>query len=830
MALVPDQKFSTFNDGGDQVVGDIIVGLRGGINTKFTYTGQLPPGFIVPPNQGGTGINNGSSTINLGTPVLGYVLTSDGSGNATWQAVSASGAVVTIDGDAGSANTLAGVVTISGGTTGLTTSGVSHTLSLTGTLKLANGGTNANLTASNGGIFYSTASAAAILAGTATANQVLMSGSSTTPAWSTATYPATTTVNQLLYSSSANVIAGLATGNSSVLVTSAGGVPSLSTTLPAGLTIPGYQTTITPAALTKTNDTNVTLTLGGTPATALLQATSLTLGWTGQLAITRGGTNVSSVTIAPTATAFAGWDANSNLSANNFLEGYATTVNSGITTTLTVSSAGQQFFTGATFQTVQMPVTSTLVLGQVYRLVNNSNNTLFVTSSGANSIINMQPLTEAYLTCILTSGTTAASWDVQNTYDATGVQSLTGTAHQIIFSSSTGNITASLPQSIDTTSSPTFASLTLTSPLTLANGGSSANLTASNGGIVYSTASAMAILGGTATANQLLLSGSSTTPAWSTSTYPATNAANTLLYASSANTMAALATANNSILATNGSGVPALTTSLPTAVQVGVNSLNSGTAASASTYWSGAGTWTTPAGTPLTGNVQTLSGSGTYTPTSGTQFIIVEMCAGGGGSGGVSAAAGVIATSASGAPGGYLKFMMSAAQIGVSLSYSVGAAGAAGTNTPGAGGNGGTTTFGDWTAAAGAGSALANSTSSAVTAPLNGTNTVGTGTVIQNFRSSGNNAGGYSVGTTFYGFGGSRALGQMGGAASTTPSFVVALNTGTGAGGFSGASYFGGGFGCGGPGTCQYVQATGSTTTNTGFIGVVGTIIVTEYI
>jgi hypothetical protein len=40
---------------------------------------------------------------------------------------------------------------------------------------------------------------------------------------------------------------------------------------------------ITPAALTKTDDTNVTLTLGGTPNTALLEATSLTLGWTGTL-------------------------------------------------------------------------------------------------------------------------------------------------------------------------------------------------------------------------------------------------------------------------------------------------------------------------------------------------------------------------------------------------------------------------------------------------------------------------------------------------------------------------------------------------------------------
>lgn len=102
-------------------------------------------------------------------------------------------------------------------------------------IALSKGGTNANLTASNGGIFYSTATAGAILAGTATANQMLQSGASTTPAWSTATYPATTTINQLLYSSSANTVVGLATANSSILVTSAGGVPSLSTTVPNGV-------------------------------------------------------------------------------------------------------------------------------------------------------------------------------------------------------------------------------------------------------------------------------------------------------------------------------------------------------------------------------------------------------------------------------------------------------------------------------------------------------------------------------------------------------------------------------------------------------------------
>jgi hypothetical protein len=55
----------------------------------------------------------------------------------------------------------------------------------------------------------------------------------------------------------------------------------------AGATAPEW---VSGAALTKVDDTNVTLTLGGTPTTSLLAATSLTLGWTGQLSAARGGT------------------------------------------------------------------------------------------------------------------------------------------------------------------------------------------------------------------------------------------------------------------------------------------------------------------------------------------------------------------------------------------------------------------------------------------------------------------------------------------------------------------------------------------------------------
>lgn len=55
------------------------------------------------------------------------------------------------------------------------------------------------------------------------------------------------------------------------------GTPTIFPTIP----------TVTPSALTKTDDTNVTLTLGGSPTTSLLAATSLTLGWSGTLADAR---------------------------------------------------------------------------------------------------------------------------------------------------------------------------------------------------------------------------------------------------------------------------------------------------------------------------------------------------------------------------------------------------------------------------------------------------------------------------------------------------------------------------------------------------------------
>lgn len=96
--------------------------------------------------------------------------------------------------------------------------------------------------------------------------------------------------------------------------------------------------------------------------------------------------------------------------------GYTTTATAAGTTTLTVGSNQQQFFTGVTTQTVVMPVTSTLVLGQRWLIVNNSTGAVTVNSSGGNAIVVLPGGTSTWVTCILLSGTTAASWSLTGEY------------------------------------------------------------------------------------------------------------------------------------------------------------------------------------------------------------------------------------------------------------------------------------------------------------------------------------------------------------------------------------------------------------------------------
>ncbi len=140
---------------------------------------------------------------------------------------------------------------------------------LSGILPLANGGSGANLTAGNGSIPYSTASVEAFLAH-GTSGQLLQTLGLAAPAWTTETFPTSTTINQILYSSAANVVSGLATANEGALVTSSTGVPSITSGSTANRLLRTNGTTVSFAQANLTSDVTGTLpaTNGGTGLTS----------------------------------------------------------------------------------------------------------------------------------------------------------------------------------------------------------------------------------------------------------------------------------------------------------------------------------------------------------------------------------------------------------------------------------------------------------------------------------------------------------------------------------------------------------------------------------
>lgn len=138
--------------------------------------------------------------------------------------------------------------------------------------------------------------------------------------------------------------------------------------------------------------------------------------------------------------------------------GYTTTATAAGTTTLTVASTMQQFFTGTTTQTVVLPVASTMTLGMRYEISNASTGIVTVNSSGANQVIQIPAASSAIITCILTSGTTAASWDAE----LSGFNAATGTGNVVLATSpslTAPSLGAATASTINGTTIPSSATL-----------------------------------------------------------------------------------------------------------------------------------------------------------------------------------------------------------------------------------------------------------------------------------------------------------------------------------------------------------------------------------
>jgi hypothetical protein len=171
----------------------------------------------------------------------------------------------------------------------------------------------------------------------------------------------------------------------------------------------------------------------------------------------------------------------------------------------------------------------------------------------------------------------------------------------------------------------------------LQSGGNAANP-------AYSTATFPATATGTGT----ILRADGTNWSATTATYPNSTTSQQLLFSSANNVIGELTTANSKLPATNASGTLAMRA--------------------------------------FSINVQTFTGNGTYTPTTGMLYCIIECLGGGAGGGGVSGGATTITTAGGGGAGSYSRKFASAATIGANQTVTVGAAANGGT----AGANNGT--------------------------------------------------------------------------------------------------------------------------------------------
>ncbi len=136
-------------------------------------------------------------------------------------------------------------------------------------------------------------------------------------------------------------------------------------------------------------------------------------GTTGQL-LQSAGSGVPSWTTptsTPTSNSVIKFDANSNLSANNLLEGFTTTVTSSSPVTLSVTSTGIQQFTGSTAQSLTLPDATTLVKGTQYLLQNVSTATITIYYFGGTALTTLTQGNDTLLT-LSTNVTTAGTWHI----------------------------------------------------------------------------------------------------------------------------------------------------------------------------------------------------------------------------------------------------------------------------------------------------------------------------------------------------------------------------------------------------------------------------------
>jgi hypothetical protein len=276
----------------------------------------------------------------------------------------------------------------------------------------------------------------------------------------------------------------------------------------------------------------------------------------------------------------------------------------------------------------------------------------------------------------------------------------------------------------------------------------------------------------TANTGAVLQNNSGADPSYSTATYPSTTTSQQILYSTANNVIGQLTTANSKFPATNATGTLAMRA--------------------------------------LSVVIQVFNASGTYTPTTGMLYAVIEAVGGGGAGGGAAiTTAAQFSAGTGGASGEYAKGVFSASTVGASQVITIGAGGVGAAGTTG--GTGGNTSVGALISANGGsgGPTIAASTGG------NGYGGAGgTGGSGGSYRVNGSFGGvaNFVVGSfAFSGLGSSGPFGS-GGTGVTGANSVGGAGTGNGAGG-GGA-----------------LNLTSQAAAIVGGAGSLGKVVVTEYV
>ncbi len=588
------------------------------------------------------------------------------------------------------------------------------------------------------------------------------SGAATGLAWSTATYPSTTTINQILFSSSANVVAGISSLAGGVLVTDASSVPQMLTNPSvAGKMLQSANAAI-PAWSTATY-----------PATA---------GTAGAVIISDGTNKVTSTSIWPNTVGTAGKIIRSDGTINTYTT--STFADTYAASTLLYAN-GANTIVGLATANNGLLVTSATGVPSILAGPGTSGNILQSNSGGAPSFS-----TPTYPSASGSLGKFLISDGTNNVYSTSTIPTSAGaTAGKLLLSDGTNYIlsTPTFPNASATTRKIIVSDGTnwVASTETYAVPGTAGNVMKSDGTNWISSADTP----GTLATNHIFVGNGS-------------NVATDVAMSGDATIVAsgALTIANNAVTNAKAAQMATLTIKgnntggTANSIDLTVAQVNAMLGVVASSF------------NAISIQRITAAGAGTYTPTAGMKYVIVCAQAAGGGGGGVPTSSAVQFCIAQGGYGGeYIEALFQASDIGASKPYVVGAKGAkgaAGSNNGTAGGN---TTFNtSWIITTGGTLGVTGATAAGSQfflpqgVPVSG-GSVATGSLIKQVAGGGNGVAFALVAQAQSSSGGNSGSGYQGGAAKVATS-AAGANATLGAGGGGAITYNAAGAFAGGDG------------------------------